>query len=518
MIVDLKASLLGIEGSSTYAGFPVYNSGTNQTSIVADLTIFNSGMVGMAFYPDSTSRNAYEIVGFVSSTNIIVAGNVKGIEDTNTTMQVCRRGIITEESGRVLLDVDAAFTSPMAGWRVELNLEKPAILNLGGYVSGSKMQLQGDPLFLADLRTERYHIAAPPGVCGPNTGTSYSATGATADPRDRNKANASNPGSRYLWAGYMYLTPIVGVWNGSSIQGSQSGINKLGQYYCLNRTYDIATGRFTSPDPAASPFWNLFDYCHNQPTQLTDPTGLAFVNFDGFANQGSPGPFDPKKALLPDCGGFHFELKFSIDQTSSAWTSGYRLFQFVNIHREYTCCDDTTLIEQNTSYIEVWDFSPITDTQRNAQVPADADDACSKAGRGRKKTYRETRHILGGLGKPTQRAANLLALRAQKGLSAFVAVDLTSSLPNPATQRPLESKIPIWSGKTLGDLLQKGTFSPMYHWSMEFNASWDCASPWACKGSSMSMNFLPFPFGLTSGVGRATSPAKGLPGFSAKQP
>ncbi len=136
----------------------------------------------------------------------------------------------------------------MAGWRVELNLEKPAILNLGGYVSGSKMQLQGDPLFLVDLRTERYHIAAPPGVCGPNTGTSYSATGATADPRDRNKANASNPGSRYLWAGYMYLTPIVGVWNGSSIQGSQSGINKLGQYHCWNRTYDVSTGRWTTPD------------------------------------------------------------------------------------------------------------------------------------------------------------------------------------------------------------------------------------------------------------------------------
>ena len=157
---------------------------------------------------------------------------------------------------------------------MELNLEKPAILNLGGYVSGSKMQLQGDPLFLADLRTERYHIAAPPGVCGPNTGTSYSATGATADPRDRNKANASNPGSRYLWAGYMYLTPIVGVWNGSSIQGSQSGINKLGQYHCWNRTYDVSTGRWTTPDPAATPWWNLFDYADGQVGTMSDPTGL----------------------------------------------------------------------------------------------------------------------------------------------------------------------------------------------------------------------------------------------------
>jgi len=254
---------------------PVYDVNTDTTSIVAASAIFNSGMVGMAFYPDSTSRNAYEIVGYVSSTNIIVAGNVNKVDDLGTTMQVCRRGIITEESGRVLLDVDAAFTSPMAGWRVELNLEKSAILNLGGYVSGSKMQLQGDPLFLADLRTERYHIAAPPGVCGPNTGTSYSATGATADPRDRNKANASNPGSRYLWAGYMYLTPIVGVWTGSSIQGSQSGINKLGQYHCWNRTYDVSTGRWTTPDPAASPWRNLLDYVGDNPIGSVDATGLA---------------------------------------------------------------------------------------------------------------------------------------------------------------------------------------------------------------------------------------------------
>ncbi len=166
------------------------------------------------------------------------------------------------------------FTNPISGWRVELNLEKSAILNLGGYVSGSKMQLQGDPLFLVDLRTERYHIAAPPGVCGPNTGTSYSATGATADPRDRNKANASNPGSRYLWAGYMYLTPIVGVWNGSSIQGSQSGINKLGQYHCWNRTYDVSTGRWTTPDPAVSPWWNLEVYSLARPISNCDPSGL----------------------------------------------------------------------------------------------------------------------------------------------------------------------------------------------------------------------------------------------------
>ncbi len=48
----------------------------------------------------------------------------------------------------------------------------------------------------------------------------------------------------------------------------------VGQYYCWNRTYDINTGRWTTPDPVATPWWNLQDYCSTKPNRNSDPSGL----------------------------------------------------------------------------------------------------------------------------------------------------------------------------------------------------------------------------------------------------
>jgi len=45
---------LGVEASSVYSLLPVYDVNTDTTSIGAASANFNSGMVGMAFYPDST--------------------------------------------------------------------------------------------------------------------------------------------------------------------------------------------------------------------------------------------------------------------------------------------------------------------------------------------------------------------------------------------------------------------------------------------------------------------------------
>jgi len=50
--------------------------------------------------------------------------------------------------------------------------------------------------------------------------------------------------------------------------------NKLGSYYCWNRTYDLFMGRWTTPDPAATPWTNLFCFCRSKPIQLADPSGL----------------------------------------------------------------------------------------------------------------------------------------------------------------------------------------------------------------------------------------------------
>lgn len=47
----------------------------------------------------------------------------------------------------------------------------------------------------------------------------------------------------------------------------------MGQYHCWNRYDDPATGRWTTPDPVATPFSNLFDYAGNEPTRRRDPKG-----------------------------------------------------------------------------------------------------------------------------------------------------------------------------------------------------------------------------------------------------
>ncbi|MBV6515974.1 MAG: hypothetical protein HPKKFMNG_01633 [Planctomycetes bacterium] len=129
-------------------------------------------------------------------------------------------------------------------------------------------------------------------------------------------------GTRYLWAGYRYQPPQMGFWvdppgaAGLGVYGAATGTNRLDQYYCLNRIYDIATGRFTSPDPAATPFWNLFDYCHSQPTQLTDPTGL-FV------------PITSPWGYLPRSDGPQLKMRtsfFNIGQCGQiAWSTNWEL-------------------------------------------------------------------------------------------------------------------------------------------------------------------------------------------------
>ncbi|MCZ2078182.1 MAG: hypothetical protein LC130_24690, partial [Bryobacterales bacterium] len=37
---------------------------------------------------------------------------------------------------------------------------------------------------------------------------------------------------------------------------------------------DINTGRWTTPDPVATPWWNLFDYCSAKLSRRSDPSGL----------------------------------------------------------------------------------------------------------------------------------------------------------------------------------------------------------------------------------------------------
>ncbi len=56
---------------------------------------------------------------------------------------------------------------------------------------------------------------------------------------------------------------------------------RIGVLY--NRIYDINTGRWTTPDPAASPYWNLQDYVGGNPISRSDPSGLSCEAFLGKA-------------------------------------------------------------------------------------------------------------------------------------------------------------------------------------------------------------------------------------------
>ncbi|MCC6573369.1 MAG: hypothetical protein IT462_06205 [Planctomycetes bacterium] len=191
-------------------------------------------------------------------------------------------------------DSSHPYKTYMEGWPMLANILQPTPLNLTyAHASNYTVKVAGDADQLASSG-DTYRIAPPPGV---NLATGALATYTNGSLGDNTTAD---PGSRLLWCGYRYDPPMVGVYvNPPStpplgIYGCQEGPdgyapawmqggsgsdtdgcgNVLGTYYCWNRVYSPYLGRWTTPDPAASPFWNLWDYCVNAPTCLADPTGL----------------------------------------------------------------------------------------------------------------------------------------------------------------------------------------------------------------------------------------------------
>ena len=128
----------------------------------------------------------------------------------------------------------------------------------------------------------RFRIYAPPGVQrhGEQAGTLGDFVAAAS--------------SRCLFAGYRYESPLAGFdeWSWApppaspqmTVTSRQGGNNFAGQYYTLFRHYDPNLMRFTSPDPIASPFFNLFHYAGNNPAGAFDPDGLEGIefSFDGY--------------------------------------------------------------------------------------------------------------------------------------------------------------------------------------------------------------------------------------------
>src|SRR5690606_21082187 len=122
--------------------------------------------------------------------------------------------------------------------------------------------------------------------------------GTLAEPENQGANTFEDPGCKWLWSGYLYITPQVGHDIGDGIQGDQPGANKLGNYHCWNRQYDIQTARWTTPDPAASPWWNQRDYVWGGPLTDGDSTGLS----GGYIGLGEPAwdANDPFRTIRDD--------------------------------------------------------------------------------------------------------------------------------------------------------------------------------------------------------------------------
>ncbi|GIK53798.1 MAG: hypothetical protein BroJett014_27710 [Planctomycetota bacterium] len=170
-----------------------------------------------------------------------------------------------------LTDSSATFNSYMVGWQIILDMEFPVAQVITAVPTATTLKVAGDVRTLTDPG-KFYILFAPPWV-DPATGTlaEIITEGEDVD------WNVLEKGSLYLWAGYRYMFPMVGFDDGGNTVGAQAGTNKLGNYHCNNRVYSIGHGRWLSPDQAASPFFNLFDYTGHRPTNRSDPSGLFMM-------------------------------------------------------------------------------------------------------------------------------------------------------------------------------------------------------------------------------------------------
>ena len=187
------------------------------------------------------------------------------------------------------------FAAYTVGFAVQINIDVPVYNTVTG-VNANSITVAGDVRELATIvvtgeecyfdeelgkevcvpieydSTSTYCIITPSGV-NPETGAT--------------ETDSSVSSSRYPWGGGRYMPPIVGFdIGGGVIEGAQPGNNKSGQHQMHNRIYDINTGRWTSPDPAASPWSNLNSYVGQNPISRSDPSGLNPAAAAGAAGLG----------------------------------------------------------------------------------------------------------------------------------------------------------------------------------------------------------------------------------------
>ncbi|MBK8206241.1 MAG: hypothetical protein IPK87_05505 [Planctomycetes bacterium] len=190
-------------------------------------------------------------------------------------------------------DSGATFDSDMIGWLLVPTAGESSYLEITAVPSATTVKVKGDARGLS-ASGNRYWVIAPAGVEFANGTVRLT------------KAYGSN----YLYAGYRWQAPMTGFYldppglDGLDTYGAQSGANLAGWHHAGHRVYDPGVqGRWTTPDPAESPWTNLMDYCANRPTSVTDGSGLKAYNLDW-------DHFSSAKRENRGCRGFKWKIKW----------------------------------------------------------------------------------------------------------------------------------------------------------------------------------------------------------------
>ena len=156
-----------------------------------------------------------------------------------------------------------------------------------------------------------------------------------------NKINFGDDSPRYLFAGYRYM-PVVG--------GALRTVTE-GTYLCWNREYDPVIGRLTTPDPAKSPVWNLYDYVGQRPVGRRDGFGLKM---------GDEVTLKTVLFELGDCGHFDWRTTWVLSNKAEAPTEAgqeLHIIQEIKIHEEFIACRQGAVPKvRDEHYLEAWIF------------------------------------------------------------------------------------------------------------------------------------------------------------------
>ncbi|MCC6575131.1 MAG: DUF4347 domain-containing protein, partial [Planctomycetes bacterium] len=288
--------------SGSVTGTSTYDALTHRTQVpCADLGGSPSAYIG---YWASFNGGPHMQIVDGSGINLYIAGNFTAVTGVSATVSINQHPQSTggqlaqaptfvpgggEIPDRTEVDVTGGvFAAYMIGWQVQLNPKQPATRTITA-VSGNLLYFDGNGQNLG-VTGDFVRIFAPPGVQGDANGANWG---------DQHCDVRYCCSTSFTWAGYRYLSPVAGfvadhTGSGFGIHGRQSAdVNMMGSYHCWNRVYSPYLGRWITPDPLSSPWWNLWDYCESNPISIVDASGLGkkckYIVYDSEDKNLSPG-------------------------------------------------------------------------------------------------------------------------------------------------------------------------------------------------------------------------------------